>query len=529
MLDPDGAWDAVASAISEIETKMSAGASGADLEALKSAKKDLLAALDDLAIDAYRNAAAKVAAARAGLEAIVSTAEPRLGTFLATAVALLPAPLSSTTAGGNSPVRQSFGAGVIGGADTGGAAGTALPGIEPTPGAFVERVVATCNTEWEFFGRQEYDIGGSIVRIGNKEGQQPYSNRIGTYWLEGTSTHGIDGQTFEMPWSAAFVSWVMKTAGAGDRFRYSTQHSVYISQAIRDCLSRRDAAGFWAQRLNEYRPKIGDIVCWSREAGVDYDNQKGGNYKGHSDVIVSIGDGIAWIIGGNVGNSVTKRPLALSDNGLLRAVAAGGEQLFAVMEERIAVASEAQTPSTLGSVDASNAATGGNGLLKIAWGKKVSGGFKSRVISIASTLGCDPSHLMAAIAFETGETFSPSIQNPISGATGLIQFMPRTAKDLGTSTAELASMTDVDQLDLVAKYFNPYVGKLNSLPDVYAAILFPIAVGRPDSTVLFQRPAIAYIQNAGLDVNGDGVITKSEATSKVQKKLDRGLSLEFIG
>lgn len=41
---------------------------------------------------------------------------------------------------------------------------------------------------------------------------------------------------------------------------------------------------------------------------------------------------------------------------------------------------------------------------------------------------------MAAMAFESGETFSPSIKNAAgSGAVGLIQFMPSTAKALGTS------------------------------------------------------------------------------------------------
>jgi hypothetical protein len=40
---------------------------------------------------------------------------------------------------------------------------------------------------------------------------------------------------------------------------------------------------------------------------------------------------------------------------------------------------------------------------------------------------------------------------------------------------------------------------------------------------------VAYTQNAGLDVNGDGVITKGEAASKVQDKLYKGLSSQFIG
>ena len=163
---------------------------------------------------------------------------------------------------------------------------------------------------------------------------------------------------------------------------------------------------------------------------------------------------------------------------------------------------------------------------QIAWGKKVGSDFKARVVAICSGLGCDPSFLMAAMAFETGATFSPTIQNPRSGATGLIQFLPSTAASLGTSIAALMQMTAVAQLDTVEKYLAPFKGRMRSLSDVYMTILFPVAVGKPDSFVLFtkQLNANAYAQNSGLDVNGDGQVTKGEAASKIQARLDQGLS-----
>src|ERR1700682_4742234 len=155
---------------------------------------------------------------------------------------------------------------------------------------------------------------------------------------------------------------------------------------------------------------------------------------------------------------------------------------------------------------------------EIAWGKKVSGPFKSKVISICTNLGCDPSLLMAAMAFESAETFSPSIKNKLSGATGLIQFMPKTAKALGTTTDDLAAMTAVDQLDFVAAYLKPFKNKMTSLSDVYMTILFPKAVGKPEAFVLFADPSKAYKKNKGLDINKDGQVTKGEAASKVQAK-----------
>jgi hypothetical protein len=161
---------------------------------------------------------------------------------------------------------------------------------------------------------------------------------------------------------------------------------------------------------------------------------------------------------------------------------------------------------------------------QIAWGKRVSPDFKAKVVSICGVLGCDPSYLMAAMAFETGETFSPTKQNPRSGATGLIQFMPSTARGLGTSIDALLQMTAIEQLDFVQKYLMPFKGRMRSLSDVYTTILFPVAVGRPDSFVLFAAPSVAFTQNSGLDVNHDNQVTKGEAASMVQKRLDQGLS-----
>ena len=165
---------------------------------------------------------------------------------------------------------------------------------------------------------------------------------------------------------------------------------------------------------------------------------------------------------------------------------------------------------------------------KIAWGKKVSQTFRERVLWIADDLGCSPDDLMACMAWESAETFRPDIKNAAgSGATGLIQFMPSTAKGLGTTTQALAAMTAEDQLRYVYKYFEPYRGRLHNLGDVYMAILWPKAVGKPDHYVLFSRSATptTFRQNAGLDVNRDGLVTRAECLVKVNEKLARGLKL----
>lgn len=172
---------------------------------------------------------------------------------------------------------------------------------------------------------------------------------------------------------------------------------------------------------------------------------------------------------------------------------------------------------------------------KIAWGAvtnaKHGTGFKAKVIEISGRLKCDPNHLMAVMAFESAESFAPDKRNPISGATGLIQFMPSTAAGLGTSLPALAAMTAIDQLDFVEKHFRSIVGSkpLPSLSDVYMTVLWPKAVGKLDSHVLFKKGTKAYTQNKPLDVNKDGKITKAEAASKVVQKLVKGMKESRLG
>jgi hypothetical protein len=164
----------------------------------------------------------------------------------------------------------------------------------------------------------------------------------------------------------------------------------------------------------------------------------------------------------------------------------------------------------------------------LAWGKRVSKPFRDRTVAIGDNLGIDASFLMACMAFETGQAFTASVLNAAgSGAVGLIQFMPSTAQALGTTTKQLSAMSAIAQLDYVEKYFLPQRGKLKTLADVYMTILWPAAVGKPGSFVLFdrndaKRPKL-YVQNAGLDYNKDGKITKDEATLRVTKTLDLGL------
>lgn len=149
--------------------------------------------------------------------------------------------------------------------------------------------------------------------------------------------------------------------------------------------------------------------------------------------------------------------------------------------------------------------------------------FKAKVISIAKGLSVDPNWLMAVMAFETGEKFSPGVLNGAgSGAIGLIQFVPSTAVGLGTTTQRLARMTAVQQLDYVEKYYKPFSGRMRNLGDAYMAVFWKAGIGRPDSYVLFTSADTAYEKNKKLDRGNKGYITRGDCLVFVNAAFEKG-------
>ena len=153
--------------------------------------------------------------------------------------------------------------------------------------------------------------------------------------------------------------------------------------------------------------------------------------------------------------------------------------------------------------------------------------FQSEVSRVAKSLNVPEDYMYAIMSFETGGSFDTSQKNMAgSGATGLIQFMPSTAEGLGTTTEELAQMSRSDQMKYVEKYLGQNLaGRMDTkdgaaLSDFYMSVLYPVAVGKPENYALFKQGSREYAQNAGLDKDGDGIVTKAEAAAKVMGHLD---------
>jgi len=133
--------------------------------------------------------------------------------------------------------------------------------------------------------------------------------------------------------------------------------------------------------------------------------------------------------------------------------------------------------------------------------------FLQKVKSVAKYLGVIPDYLMFLMWFETAHTLNHRIQNKI-GATGLIQFMPKTAIFLGTTTEALKNMSNVDQLDYVQKHLGIFRGEYMDFVDLYCGIFWPAAVGKDDSFRITSD--MVAKQNPLFDINKDMDIEKSE-------------------
>jgi LysM repeat protein len=161
---------------------------------------------------------------------------------------------------------------------------------------------------------------------------------------------------------------------------------------------------------------------------------------------------------------------------------------------------------------------------RLIYADRVSAPVAAAIIALARRLEMNPDHLMTIMHYETGGSFRPSVRNPHSSAVGLIQFLPSTARFLGTTDAALEQMTALEQLEWVERYLRPFRGRLVTLEDAYMAVLYPVAVGQPDDFILFRRGSRSYERNSYLDRDEDGEVRKGEVGEAVRRVFEAGLA-----
>jgi hypothetical protein len=155
-----------------------------------------------------------------------------------------------------------------------------------------------------------------------------------------------------------------------------------------------------------------------------------------------------------------------------------------------------------------------------AWLSQHGSDVGARLEELSLAHGWDANAIAAVIKIESGG--NPKAVNKLSGASGLIQFMPSTAKTLGTTVEALRTMTALEQLDFVERYYeNALGGATPSEPgDYYVAVFMPAYIGRPSSDVIATKGEKVYDQNAGLDADKNGELTVGDVRTIFRRTYD---------
>ncbi|MBV8938042.1 MAG: DUF2272 domain-containing protein [Alphaproteobacteria bacterium] len=195
-----------------------------------------------------------------------------------------------------------------------------------------EAAVQIALREWRAFGQPVVYPNTELPE--DEEREEGLWQRVGEYWWLGldpswrqqgwTGIHDENGVVFpasedgNYAWSAAFMSYVMRIAGAGSRFPYSETHSDYINAARRHSLGLEPGIALSAERVEVYAPQRGDLICyWRGRQPVSYDELPTGRFPAHCDIVVAIQSGYLDVIGGNVDNAVALRHIPVTADGHL--------------------------------------------------------------------------------------------------------------------------------------------------------------------------------------------------------------------
>jgi hypothetical protein len=186
------------------------------------------------------------------------------------------------------------------------------------------KIVQTAINEWVYFGQQKVVIDvneESIPHVGIWEDDDySHSDRINQYW-RAVGKYQLSGNDCKAPWSAAFISWIMQTAGVPEYlFPPASAHHSYLNHLLAN--AHNPYATLIPHTIQEYKPKPGDLICANRGKDTPIKVSEGLpdslNSRLHCDIVVETKDQTLQAIGGNVRNSVSKTILTLSSDGYLQ-------------------------------------------------------------------------------------------------------------------------------------------------------------------------------------------------------------------
>ena len=153
------------------------------------------------------------------------------------------------------------------------------------------------------------------------ETDEPLRSRIDSYCRDIRIAPPANISTFA--WSAAFVSWRIKKAGAtAEEFAFSPAHAVFVRAAIANADAQIGV--FRARPIDSYAPRVGDLIHRNRSGGtVTYAQARTtSEYPSHSAIVVDVGEDrvgrYAITIGGNEHDFIRKTRVALNRSGMVQ-------------------------------------------------------------------------------------------------------------------------------------------------------------------------------------------------------------------
>lgn len=167
---------------------------------------------------------------------------------------------------------------------------------------------------WQRVARYWRD-SGLLGAIGHRRGATDCLYASAT----GPQAEACRGFVVDTPWSAAFISWVMREARVPG-FRGSGRHFTYVQAAYRQPATN----AFDVIDVAKAKPVVGDLICYVRQSNLFGHEgllpvlRSGASLDMHCDIVVAVNpdnDSTAYAIGGNVQHGVTMRLLPLNRNG----------------------------------------------------------------------------------------------------------------------------------------------------------------------------------------------------------------------
>lgn len=224
------------------------------------------------------------------------------------------------------------------------------------------------------------------------------------------------------PWSAVFISWVMRQAGAGSAFAYCTAHREYVSAAKHNAETGNTANPFWTYAVEKVVPAVGDLVCADRDGGggcggVTYATIDNGTaWSTHCDIVTAVDQAGRTLtaVGGNVSQSVKAKTIAIDAQGFVVPQQSGQTcRYFAILKVRDGTPSAPQresgpaVPATVLDPDATARAVRLNTSYATAlrWGEHLHA--IARIIAAPGSTPSDAAFAQAVALWQRGRGLAP--------------------------------------------------------------------------------------------------------------------------